>query len=186
MPHVFSGLVAVGLMLSAMLGQAKADYTFTTLDPPGSTDSTAYGINGSGQIVGTYGGAGVGGIFLRDVDGSYSTLDDVPDSIGFGTQPDKINASGHIVGAYLGLDMYYGPRFYGFLRDVDGSYTTLDVPGSHDTFALGINGSGQIVGGYNGHGFLRDVDGSYTTLDLPGSRFTAPSGISGSGQIAGT
>ena len=49
--------------------------------------------------------------------------------------------------------------FHGFLLDVDGTYTTLDVPGSTDTFASGINASGQIVGYYavsvnRSHGFL--------------------------------
>src|SRR5437667_5486709 len=53
------------------------------------------------------------------------------------------------------------------------NYTTLDGPGGGltVTFAVGINGSGQIVGYYlNGsaHGFLLD-NGSYTTLDVPGS-----------------
>jgi hypothetical protein len=45
---------------------------------------------------------------------------------------------------------------HGFLLD-QGSYTTLDAPGSTHTFANGINASGQIVGYYgaNGrHGFL--------------------------------
>ena len=36
MRHVLSGLVALGLTLNLM-GQAKADYTFATLNVPGST-----------------------------------------------------------------------------------------------------------------------------------------------------
>ena len=49
--------------------------------------------------------------------------------------------------------------FHGFLLDVDGTYTTLDVPGSTDTFASGINDGGEIVGYYTdflgmSHGFL--------------------------------
>jgi probable HAF family extracellular repeat protein len=47
---------------------------------------------------------------------------------------------------------------HGFLLD-QGSYTTLDVPGSSYTFATGVNASGQIVGCYidaagGQHGFL--------------------------------
>jgi hypothetical protein len=53
MKRVFWGLVALGLFLGAA-GQAKADYLFTTFDPPGSTLTIAYGINDSGQIVGYY------------------------------------------------------------------------------------------------------------------------------------
>jgi probable HAF family extracellular repeat protein len=47
---------------------------------------------------------------------------------------------------------------HGFLLD-QGSYSTLDVPGSDWTEAHGINASGQIVGYYidaadGSHGFL--------------------------------
>jgi probable HAF family extracellular repeat protein len=54
---------------------------------------------------------------------------------------------------------------HGFLLD-NGMYTTLDMPGSTNTVATGINDAGQIVGSYvdaNGqHGFLLD-NGSYTS-----------------------
>jgi hypothetical protein len=47
---------------------------------------------------------------------------------------------------------------HGFLRDKDGSFTTIDVPDSIATGASGINPSGQIVGLFfdsiGGHGFL--------------------------------
>jgi probable HAF family extracellular repeat protein len=47
---------------------------------------------------------------------------------------------------------------HGFLLD-NGTYTTLDVPGSTSTQAWGINDSGEIVGTYadaggGQHGFL--------------------------------
>jgi hypothetical protein len=48
-------------------------------------------------------------------------------------------------------------NLHGFLLD-QGSYTTLDPPGSSRTIASGINASGQIVGHYDAadgeHGFL--------------------------------
>jgi hypothetical protein len=31
---------------------------------------------------------------------------------------------------------------------IDGNYTTIDVPGSFETFVYGINNAGQIVGDY--------------------------------------
>ena len=82
---------------------------------------------------------------------------------------------------------------HGYLLDVDGSYTTLDVPGADDnanTSAQGINDAGQIVGWYidvalTSHGFLMDVDGSYTTLDPPDSNFTNAFAINCAGQIVG-
>ena len=67
-------------------------------------------------------------------------------------------------------------------------YTTFDVPGATDTFALGINDSGLIVGFYydaaGGHGFLLQ-QGTYTTLDVPGASRTYGSGINDAGQIVG-
>jgi hypothetical protein len=66
-------------------------------------------------------------------------------------------------------------------------YTTLDVPGSGDTFAAGINNAGQIVGSYNGsHGFILS-GGVYSTLDAPGRlSLTYLTAINDSGQIVGS
>jgi probable HAF family extracellular repeat protein len=70
-----------------------------------------------------------------------------------------------------------------------GTYTTLDVPGSTQTFANGINASGQIVGWYDDDtgpvAFLLD-QGSYTTLNVPGAYYTSANGINDAGQIVGT
>jgi serine/threonine protein kinase len=67
-------------------------------------------------------------------------------------------------------------------------YTLLDVPGSTGTYALGLNDSGQIVGGFTNaagtHGFLLD-HGTYTTLNVPGSTTTQANGINNSGHIVG-
>ena len=114
--------------------------SYATLTVPGATNTKAYGINDSGQIVGSYDGHG----FLLD-HGSYTTLD-VPGSVE--TCAYGINSSGQIVGnSSLGA----------FQLD-QGSYTMIDVPGSTSTQAFGINDSGQIVGSYNDvagqHGFL--------------------------------
>ena len=79
----------------------------------------------------------------------------------------------------------------GVTGPVKGQYnfTTLDVPGAEDTYAIGIDTSGQIVGQYlvagRFHGFLLDVDGSYTTLDVPGADATRAFGINDNGQIVG-
>jgi hypothetical protein len=94
-----------------------------------------------------------------------------------------INDSGQIVGGYYD----YKQENHGFLRDVDGTYTTLDVPRGTIYGASGINNSGQIVGSYIAiydYGFLRDVDGTYTTLDVVGFD-TFANGINDSGQIVG-
>ncbi|MBV8845636.1 MAG: hypothetical protein JO307_22755 [Bryobacterales bacterium] len=71
------------------------------------------------------------------------------------------------------------------------SFTTIDVPGASETFAGGINNSGQIVGSFNvfgtlmTHGFL-DINGSFTTIDFPGATgATNAYGINNTGQIVG-
>jgi hypothetical protein len=53
MNRYFCGLMALNLLLSTA-GITKADYTFTTLDVPGSIATSPGGINDSGQIVGGY------------------------------------------------------------------------------------------------------------------------------------
>ena len=69
--------------------------------------------------------------------------------------PLGINNAGQIVGAYSDRS-----GTHGFLLDVNGSYTTLDVPGAIATDPFGINDVGQIVGNYwypvpeANHGFL--------------------------------
>jgi probable HAF family extracellular repeat protein len=64
----------------------------------------------------------------------------------YGTFAEGINNSGQIVGSYDAG----GQHYHGFLLN-QGSYTTLDPPGSSPSFfgltgAHGINDSGQIVG----------------------------------------
>ena len=46
-------VVAWGVLVG-FTGSAKAQYIFTTLDVPGSTDTFASGINDGGEIVGYY------------------------------------------------------------------------------------------------------------------------------------
>jgi uncharacterized membrane protein len=117
--------------------------SYTTLDVPGASYTEAHGINASGQIV----GISDAGAFLLD-NGSYTTFA----ALTFHSYAYSINASSQIVGDY-----YDGSRDHGFLFD-QGSYTTLDPPGSTHTEAYGINDSGQIVGWYQDasgwHGFL--------------------------------
>ena len=82
-----------------------------------------------------------------------------------------------------------GIQFPGFVRD-RGRYTPLVVPGAvTQTFPLGINNRGQIVGYYDDaggvHGFLRQRDGSYSGVDVPGAKGTEAFEINDRGQIVG-
>jgi probable HAF family extracellular repeat protein len=69
-----------------------------------------------------------------------------------------------------------------------GSYTQIDYPGARFTAAVGINGAGDVVGGYyigsEQHGFVFS-GGSFTAIDVPGATNTAATGINDTGSISG-
>jgi probable HAF family extracellular repeat protein len=123
--------------------------TFGTLadDPLGIASTTAEGINGLGQIVGSYTTPSPAIHGFLYTAGDYTTIDDP-----LGTQGDfanGINGVGQIVGNY---QTTVNGVSHGFLYNPYSStpYTTLDDPlGTQGTFANGINGAGQIVGSYN-------------------------------------
>ncbi len=176
-PRISSMLVWPFLISAFVLAFTAApsgvsEPTYTTIDVPGATLTSASRINNRGQIVGGYVDAdGNGHGFLLDK-GVFTTID-VPGATGTGVF--GINNSGAIAGVYLA-----GGTEHGFLLD-HGVFTTIDPPGSTLTDAFDINNRGQIVGHYvdaNGttHGFLFD-DGVFTTIDPPGSVFTQAIGI---------
>ncbi|HWY15711.1 MAG TPA: hypothetical protein VNX86_11295 [Rhizomicrobium sp.] len=138
-----------------------------TFSVPGATDTYAVAINGNGVIAGDYVDAkAVPHGFVRNADGSFTTFG-IPNVDALYFQTAAIDASGQIVGSYVtDPEHYYS---HGFLRDMGGTITVLDLGSGEYTTANGINDGGQIVGGYDNHGFLRDVDGTITTLDYPGA-----------------
>ena len=156
-----------------------SNYMFTQIDVPGAIGTVADGINGAGQIVGSFSNS-TGEHGFLDTGGSFTQLDapGATDTVAAG-----INGAGQIVG---GFDDSTGQ--HGFL-DTGGSFTQLDVPGATLTDALGINNAGQIVGTFDNttgtHGFL-DTGGSFTQLDVPGATGTFAEGINDAGQIVGT
>ncbi|MGR3311482.1 MAG: hypothetical protein ACUZ77_12015 [Candidatus Brocadiales bacterium] len=206
------------LILSIVLSFAQlalaVDLNYNTIDFPGANETYADQINDAGQIIGEYEvfvGADQDGTFntfeyhsfLRDADGSFSTID-FPGADE--TYANQINDAGQIVGVYyiydLDQDGTFNPfEFHGFLRDADGSFSTIDFPGADRTSAHQINDAGQIVGVYyiydpdqdgtfnpsafEPHGFLRDADGSFSTIDFPGADETYADQINDAGQIIG-
>jgi probable HAF family extracellular repeat protein len=169
------GSAVLGL-LPGLTRNAQANYIFTTLDVPGSTGTSAFGINNAGQIVGSYFDPdGLEHGFLLS-SGYYATLD-VPGATN--TVATGINTSGQIVGIYNTGNFINR----GFLLS-GGSYTNLDVPGATETQPRQINNPGVVVGDY----FLGGIEfgfllngGVYTTLDP----LTAAYGINNAGQIVG-
>jgi len=80
MKQLLCGLVVLGLFVGGA-GWGRADYTFTTIDVPGSDNTSAYGITSSGQIVGDYNPSGSypfrGFVFSN---GGYTAFD-VPNAV---------------------------------------------------------------------------------------------------------
>jgi probable HAF family extracellular repeat protein len=141
--------------------------TYTTLDSA-LNGGTPFGINDSGQIVGTYSTFENGGFkthgFLYS-NGTFIPLD-YPGATD-GTFAYGINNQGQIVGSYSDFDdIHGGGGVHGFLYS-GGTYTTFDDPfaaisATEGTQALGINDAGQIVGTYQDsnhhyHGFLLTI-----------------------------
>jgi uncharacterized membrane protein len=129
----------------------------TVIDYPDAIRSTAFDINDRGDLLGAYVGANGSRLFLLSR-GVFTTID-VPGTLGtLGTGPAGslagINAKGEIVGASQASG-----KIRGFLRDTDGSFTTIDFPDTMFVRATAINPQGDIVGYYRDlsgrdHGFL--------------------------------
>src|SRR5713226_9976449 len=128
------------MTLFAVLGLTVQNpaQTIITFDPPGSTNTYAFGINPAGAITGTYVDASnVDHGFLRAADGTITNFDPPGSTY---TSPSSINPAGAITG------YYFGNRVHVFLRAADGTITTFDPPGSTITYVLSINPAGAITG----------------------------------------
>jgi YD repeat-containing protein len=146
----------------------------TEFDAVGLVGTSPSSISQSGQIVGTgrrvtrfntsvhgFGRSPSGHFFAIDVPGAGATY------------PMSINDSGQVAGQYFDVTGVY----HGFLRDVNGNYTTFDDPNGgttsgEGTHAVAINANGTIAGDYNDsqnvyHGFVRDQFGNITSFDIP-------------------
>src|SRR5512146_1977110 len=110
-------------------------WTFTSIDVPGAYSTVAFGINNSGQIVGSY--SEQSGTFhgYFDTRGSFTEID-VPGASSTATF--DINSAGQIVGYY-----HDAHGDHGFL-ETRSSFVTITVPGATNTEAFGINDRGQI------------------------------------------
>jgi hypothetical protein len=133
------------------------DGQFTSFDPPHSQLwSTALTINLDGASAGNYKDRrnDVRG-FVRDADGTMATFH-VPHSTE--TTPLAINADGIATGYYWTAARTVQ---HGFLRNADGTLENIDDPDAEsDTFPVGINSAGTIIGNFTDadgltHGFIR-------------------------------
>jgi probable HAF family extracellular repeat protein len=169
-------------------GFLKDKRGFRPIDVPGATATSTFQINDRGQVVGNYSTTAnnttypTRGFMFED---GVFTLIDVPGSQH--TSPVSIDNLGRIVGEYQDA----AGAFHGFVRDPDGSFTTVDAPQATGGTALtAINDRGQILGGYVDAGGAIHIfqleDGKFTPIDPPrGAVAFQPFAINNQGDIVG-
>jgi uncharacterized membrane protein len=169
-------LVAIALVAEVQQLEARtllAAGQFTTLNPPGSTDSEANGLSGNIVVGDYFDTSNRDHAFLYN-GSTYTTLNP-PGS----TDSSAYDVSGsNVVGFYFDASH----NTHAFLYN-GSTYTTLDPPGSTSSQAISVSGS-TVVGDYtdashHSHIFLYN-GATYKTLDPPGSTDPEALGISGS------
>jgi hypothetical protein len=153
--------------------------TITEIKPQGSQDTIVAGISADGTIAGWYLQLPTNHGFLRDPNGTITTVD-----VGISTIVYGINSSGSIVGTQPSQ---------GFERDVSGSVTIFEVPGSTGTVPTSISQSGEIAGIWfdvnsKSHGFVRSPQGTIASFDPdPGvTGFNSLPSINRAGVVVGS
>jgi len=107
-PNLRFATTVACIVLCSTAHQAKAgSYTFTSIDVPGAGYTAAYGINNSGQIVGTYLLNGAGASGFVDSGGTFTSVNIPPSSPPFlnETYAFGINDHGQVVGE-LAADLF--------------------------------------------------------------------------------
>jgi hypothetical protein len=156
--------------------QAGFVYSNGSAELFGTASTDPYGINNSGQIVGSNGLQG----FVYS-SGIFQSLS-VPGALS--TNARAINDLGQVAGFY-----FSGGNTSGFIYS-GGTFTTLNVPGATNTHLLGINNAGLIIGNFSTGGdstpFLYSA-GTFTTLPQDPSAKTSTDfvGINNNGQMVG-
>ena len=124
-----SGFVIGFLVISfASTGYTKT-YTFTAIDFRGARNTYLYGINNSGEIVGSYEDVNRNEHGFLYAGGNFTSIDVLGSP---GTYPGGINDSGEIVGYYEDVNF----DDHGFLY-AGGKFTSMDVPGASVYCPLG-------------------------------------------------
>ena len=110
-------------------GVIMQDGALTQYDFPGAVETNIYGISDetgalSGNVVDA---AGVSHAFSGDLTITF------PGAVN--TYGDFVNAAGAVVGSYVDAD----GMFHGFIRNPDGSFTTIDLPNMTNLSYLFVN-----------------------------------------------
>ncbi len=180
------GINDQGWVAGASQGDAYLDRNgvFTNLGTlPGGTWSSAYAVNGTGQVAG-YGGAS-DGYFHAFVWSENSGMVDLGTLGGSSSYGLGINAAGDVAGSSTDSSGF----LKAFLWTHAGLQNLGTLSGANSSMGYGINASNNIVGYSGGHAFLWN-NGIMTDLNslIPlnsGWELDAAYAINDLGQIAG-
>ena len=182
---LLSQLAALATLVFTGDSQA-AQYLFTDLGTlSGGSRSYAYGINASGQVVGSSNLTIASG---PDSGPSYATLWNGTTAIALGTLPSGngsyaygINDSGQVVGTTF--------RLGGGTATLWNGTTVIELttlPGGSASNANGINANGEVVGGSGSYATLWSGSTITSLGMLPNGYYSSAYAINNSGQIVGT
>jgi len=188
-----AALISVLILMGGRLPLAAQTYTLTPFSVPYAPKHGTYalGINNRGAVVGYF--SDINGPhptrgFRRNADGIFEPPINDPDGASAQypyTVPTGINNSG-VIGGY-----YFNPSDLstrGFLRD-DGIFQDFYAHPGNDTYVLGINNKGDLVGRFVNsqgvyHGFAT-INGVTSFINFPVGQSTIPYGIAADGTIVG-
>jgi len=189
-PLMMRTKLLLGCFMFALFGPVlAAPYSFQKLDVPGAYQTSAYGINDAGHIVGSYydNPWPLHGFLFKN--GQFSTLDFFPVAsprpTDFYTIAVGINANDNVVGTFnVSLGLSYGYLFDG------KTYSVIQSPDFFVAEANGINATGAICGVFayrdrpGLHGYLFS-NGAFNIIDVPGSTTTKAHGLNDARHIVG-
>ena len=171
--------------LCVLPGSAQAQYEYESIAYPGYAFVQVFGVNDSGDLVGTAYEPGQAAFVYSSMDGSAT---EIPPIDGYGAIGVLgINDAGTIAGSVLDLD---GVTSRAFTRRSNGNVTVFSHPDAvSQTVARAVNNRGLSTGTYDRAdgtlgGFLYDPQ-TETFTDLVPSVITIAQGISSKGDVVG-
>lgn len=161
-------------------------FVFETVDIPGSSETLLSDIRNDGTLLGRFKiNDGVSQGFVQS--GTNLTTFNVTGTTA--TFPGGIDNFGRVAGFYRNATN--AEIQHGFIRDLDGTITTIDGPGQTFTYAWRINDAGQVNGYWFEDPFFitsfrRAPNGVLTTNVFAGSPMgTVARGLNDAGDMAG-
>ncbi|MBM3844741.1 MAG: hypothetical protein FJ405_00450 [Verrucomicrobia bacterium] len=182
------GLLFSGLASTKQLNPTPVylAFTFETFDVEGGTETLLSDIRNDGTLVGRFkDSSGVSQGFIQQ--GTSRTVFNVTGTTA--TFPGGIDNVGRVAGFYR--DATDPAVQHGFIRQANGTITTIDGPGQTFTYAWRINDAGQVNGYWFEDPFFitsfrRATDGTLTTNIFAGSPIgTVTRGMNEAGDTAG-